>query len=132
MSTSYDAWKTEAPDLHEPDPAPDTETYPEVVEMVKAAVYEACESGNPHYEGKISRLVNLFQCATAILNMPEIRDQIAAGDYAGAADDVLWHIDYRFGKNFRSAGRPMPDRPFFHDPNLVALVTWLQKRERPQ
>lgn len=131
MSSYSKEPRLEPDSVYEPDAPPDTETYPEVVQRVREALYQAAEQGSEHYEGKPERLIQLLQCATAILNSPEIREQIAAGDYKGAADDVLWHIEYRFGKNFRRAALSMAGHPFFQDPNLVDLVAWLQRRECP-
>lgn len=130
MSTYPKEPRTEPDSVYEPDATPDTETYPEVVQRVREALYQATEQGAEHYEGKPERLIQLLQCATAILNSPDIRDQLAAGDYKGAADDVLWHIEYRFGRNFRRQIVRPSDSTYFQDHNLVDLVAWLRRRER--
>lgn len=132
MSTSYDDWKTAAPDLHEPDPAPDTETYPELVERVKEALYQACEEGSRDYTGKHSRLLDLIEVCRWILTNDDIRQCCETGQYTGAADDIAFKLDRQFGADFRRQLVARGPATFFVDRNLAALVTWLQKRERPQ
>lgn len=44
--------RKEPDSVYAPDPTPDTETYPEVVQRVREALYQATEQGAEHYEGK--------------------------------------------------------------------------------
>lgn len=132
MSTYPKEPRTEPDSVYAPDPTPDTETYPEVVQRVREALYQATEQGAEHYEGKHSRLIDLIEVCRWILTNDDIREHCETGQYHDAADDIAFKLDRQFGADFRRQLLVRSPATFFVDQNLAALVTWLQKREVSQ
>ena len=83
MSTYPKEPRTEPDSVYEPDPTPDTETYPEVVQRVREALYQAAEQGAEHYEGKHSRLIDLLDVCRWTLASHDIREWCETGQYTG-------------------------------------------------